>query len=276
MIDKEHPLPVTKQAKLLGLARSTVYYRPVPTSSTELAIMAAMDEIHTKRPFYGIRRIRNELLKRGFQIGRRRVAALMRTMGITAIYPKPKTSQPHPGHKVYPYLLRGREITRAGEVWAADVTYLPMARGFCYLVAVMDWASRRVLSWRLSNTLDASFCIEALEEALERFGPPEIFNTDQGSQFTSEGFTSVLAAHGVAISMDGRGRWMDNVFIERLWRSVKYEEVYLKGYESIPEARTALAAYFEFYNMERGHQGLGERTPDQVYWDTLRTDKAAA
>ncbi|MDT8434759.1 MAG: IS3 family transposase, partial [Anaerosomatales bacterium] len=183
---------------------------------------------------------------------------------------------PHPGHKVYPYLLRGLEIREAGHVWASDITYLPMARGFCYLVAIMDWASRRVLAWRLSNTLDASFCIDALEEALDRYGPPEIFNTDQGSQFTSGGFTSVLAAHGVAISMDGRGRWMDNVFIERLWRSVKYEEMYLKGYESIPEARRELAAYFEFYNMERGHQGLGDRTPDQVYWDTLRTEKTAA
>lgn len=276
MIDKDHPLPVTRQTGLLGIARSTAYYRPVPMSSTELAIMAAMDEIHTKWPFYGIRKIRNELRKRGFETGRQHVATLMRKMGIAAIYPKRRLSVPHPGHKVYPYLLRGLDITTAGHVWCADITYLPMARGFCYLVAVMDWASRRVLSWRLSNTLDADFCVEALEEALCRFGPPEIFNTDQGSQFTSEGFTGLLAAHGVAISMDGRGRWMDNVFIERLWRSVKYEEVYLKGYESIPEARRELAAYFEFYNKERSHQGLGDRTPDEVYWSTLRTDKAAA
>jgi putative transposase len=243
---------------------------------SELVIMAAMDEIHMKRPFYGIRRIRGELVKRGFAVGRQHVATLMRTMGIEAIAPKRKTSQSHPGHKVYPYLLRGLDITRAGHVWCADVTYLPMARGFCYLVAVMDWASRRVLSWRVSNTLDAGFCIEALEEALDRFGAPEIFNTDQGSQFTSEGFTSLLLEHGVAVSMDGRGRWMDNVFIERLWRSVKYEEVYLKGYDSIPEARRELAAYFEFYNKERRHQGLGDRTPDEVYSSTLRTDKAAA
>jgi putative transposase len=276
MIEKDHPLPVTHQARLLDLSRSSVYYNPVPMPLSELVIMAAMDEIHMKRPFYGIRRIRGELVKRGFAVGRQHVATLMRTMGIEAIAPKRKTSQSHPGHKVYPYLLRGLDITRAGHVWCADVTYLPMARGFCYLVAVMDWASRRVLSWRVSNTLDAGFCIEALEEALDRFGAPEIFNTDQGSQFTSEGFTSLLLEHGVAVSMDGRGRWMDNVFIERLWRSVKYEEVYLKGYDSIPEARRELAAYFEFYNKERRHQGLGDRTPDEVYSSTLRTDKAAA
>lgn len=243
MIDKGHPLPVTRQARLLDLSRSSVYYRPIPMSSGELAVMAAIDEIHTKLPFYGIRRIRGELLGRGFDIGRQHVATLMRRMGIEAIYPKHRLSSPHPGHKIYPYLLRGLDITAAGHVWCTDITYLPMARGFCYLTAIMDWASRRVLSWRISNTLDASFCIDALEEALERYGAPEIFNTDQGSQFTSEGFTSVLTARGVAISMDGCGRWMDNVFIERLWRSVKYEEVYLKGYESIPEARRELAAY---------------------------------
>lgn len=276
MIDRDHSLPVTRQAHLLDLSRSSVYYRPIPMSSSELALMAAIDEIHTKLPFYGIRRIRGELLGRGFDVGRQHVATLMRRMGIEAIYPKRRLSLPHPGHKVYPYLLRGLEITAAGHVWCADITYLPMARGFCYLVAIMDWASRRVLSWRLSNTLDASFCIDALEEALERYGAPEIFNTDQGSQFTSEGFTGMLASHGVAISMDGRGRWMDNVFIERLWRSVKYEEVYLKGYDSIPEARHELAAYFDFYNMRRRHQGLQDKTPDHVYWSTLRTERTAA
>jgi putative transposase len=197
-------------------------------------------------------------------------------MGIQALAPKRRTTKPHPGHRIYPYLLRGRKITRAGEVWCADVTYLPMARGFCYLVAVMDWASRRVLSWRLSSTLDASFCVEALEEALRRYDPPEGFNTDQGAQFTSEGFTGLLDAHGIAISMDGRGRWMDNVFIERLWRSVKYEEVYLKAYESIPEARRELAAYFDLYNLRRRHQGLEDRTPDEVYWSTLRKQEQAA
>ena len=276
MIDRTHPLPVTHQARLLDLSRSSVYYEPVPTSESDLAIMAAMDDIHMKLPFYGIRRIRGELADRGFDVGRQHVATLMRAMGIAAIAPKRKTSIPHPGHKIYPYLLRGLDITAAGHVWCADITYLPMARGFCYLVAVMDWASRRVLAWRVSNTLDADFCVDALEEALERYGIPEIFNTDQGSQFTCEGFTGLLALRGVRISMDGRGRWMDNVFIERLWRSVKYEEVYLKGYESIPEARRELATYFDFYNLRRRHQGLGDRTPDQVYWSILQTERTAA
>lgn len=276
MIDKTHPLPVTRQARVLELSRSSVYYEPVPMSSPELALMAAIDELHTKLPFYGIRRIRGELLDAGFLVGRQHVATLMRTMGIEAIHPKRRLSVPHPGHKIYPYLLRGVDITAAGHGWCTDITYLPMARGFCYLVAIMDWASRRVLSWRLSNTLDASFCIEALEEALERYEAPDIFNTDQGSQFTSEGFMGVLLSHGISISMDGRGRWMDNVFIERLWRSVKYEEVYLKAYESISEARRELGAYFDFYNMRRRHQGLKDQTPDQVYWSTLRTGQTAA
>ena len=264
MIDRGHPLPITRQARLLGLARSSVYYEPVATSEADLGLMAAIDEIHTELPFYGARRIRNELRDRGFVVGRGHVATLMRTMGITAIAPRRRLSRPAPGHTVYPYLLRGLEITEAGHVWSADITYLPLARGFCYLAAVMDWASRRVLAWRLSNTLDASFCVEALEEALERYEAPQIFNTDQGSQFTCEDFTSVLRDHGVAISMDGRGRWLDNVFIERLWRSVKHEEVYLKAYEGLTEARTELAAYFDFYNHRRRHQGLSDRTPDEV------------
>ena len=276
MIDRTHPLPVTRQARVLELSRSSVYYEPVPVSAPDLALMAAIDGIHTELPFYGIRRIRGELADRGFTVGRQHVATLMRTMGIEAIHPKRRLSVPHPGHRIYPYLLRGLDITAAGRVWCTDITYLPMARGFCYLVAIMDWASRRVLSWRLSNTLDVSFCIEALEEALEHYGAPEIFNTDQGSQFTSEGFTGVLLSHGISISMDGRGRWMDNVFIERLWRSVKYEEVYLKAYESIREARRELGAYFDFYNHRRRHQGLGDQTPDQVYWSTLRTGQTAA
>ena len=275
MIDKAHPLSISRQARLLGLARSSVYYRPVATDERDLALMAAIDEIHTELPFYGIRRIRGELRAHGFAIGRTHLAALMRRMGITAIAPKRRTSKPAPGHRIYPYLLRGLEISEAGHVWCADVTYLPMRKGFCYLTAVMDWASRRVLSWRLSNTLDAGFCVEALAEALERYDAPEIFNTDQGSQFTCEGFTSVLADHGVAISMDGRGRWLDNVFIERLWRSVKHEEVYLKAYENLVEARRELAAYFDFYNRRRRHQGLADRTPDEVYWSTLRTQAAA-
>jgi len=276
MIDVAHPLPVTRQTRLLGLARSSAYYRPAPGSERDLALMAAIDEIHTELPFYGARRIRGELLGRGFVVGRGHVATLMRRMGITAIAPKRRTSKPAPGHKIYPYLLRGLEISEAGHVWSTDITYLPLARGFCYLTAVMDWASRRVLSWRLSNTLDAGFCIEALEEALARYDAPQIFNTDQGSQFTSEGFTSVLTGHGVQISMDGRGRWLDNVYIERLWRSVKHEEVYLKAYENLTEARRELTAYFDFYNHRRRHQGLSDRTPDEVYWSTLRRQATAA
>ena len=275
MIDRGHPLPIARQARLLGLSRSSIYYRPAATGERDLALMVAIDEVHTELPFYGIRRIRGELLGRGFVVGRGHVATLMRRMGITAIYPKRRTSKPAPGHKIYPYLLRGLEIREAGHVWSTDITYLPLARGFCYLTAIMDWASRRVLAWRLSNTLDASFCIEALEEALRRYDAPEVFNTDQGSQFTCEGFTSVLADHGVAISMDGRGRWLDNVFIERLWRSVKHEEVYLKAYENLTEARRELAAYFDFYNRRRRHQGLADRTPDEVYWSTLHRQAAA-
>jgi putative transposase len=276
VIDKMHPLPVRRQARLLDLSRSSLYYQPVGVNDADLLLMAAIDDLHLKFPFYGARRIKDELRDQGFEIGRDHVCTLMRKMDMVALYPKRKLSDPHPGHKIYPYLLRGRDITRAGEVWCADVTYLPMRRGFAYLVAIMDWASRRVLSFRLSNTLDASFCTQALEEALGRYGVPEIMNTDQGSQFTSEGFTSLLHARGVKISMDGRGRWMDNVFVERLWRSVKYEEVYLKGYENIPEARRELAAYFDFYNHRRRHQGLDGRTPDEVYWSTLRKHEQAA
>jgi putative transposase len=277
MITREASLPITRQARLLGLARSSVYYQPhVASAERDLALMAAIDEIHTELPFYGARKIKGELIDRGFVVGRDHVSTLMRRMGITAIAPHRRLSKPAPGHKIYPYLLRGIDITEAGHVWATDVTYIPMRKGFCYLTAIMDWASRRVLSWRLSNTLDASFCIEALEEALERYDAPLIFNTDQGSQFTCEGFTGVLRNHGVQISMDGRGRWMDNVFIERLWRSVKYEDVYLKAYENLVEARRGLGAYFHFYNHRRRHQGLGDATPDQVYWNTLRTQQAAA
>jgi len=276
MIDSTHPLSLTKQASLLDLSRSSLYYEPVGTSEADLLLMAAMDELHLEFPFYGSRRLLDELFDQGFTVGRDHVRTLMRTMGMMVLYPKKKLSEPHPGHKIYPYLLRDLDITRAGQVWCTDVTYLPMARGFAYLVAIMDWASRKVLSFRLSNTLDASFCIEALEEALDRHGAPEIMNTDQGSQFTSEGFTSLLQAHEVKISMDGRGRWLDNVFIERLWRSVKYEEVYLKAYETLPEARRELAAYFDFYNTRRRHQGLEGRTPDEVYWSTLLAEQTAA
>jgi putative transposase len=246
MIDREHELPLTRQSEILELSRSSLYYKAVPVNPRDLEIMKLIDEIHLKYPFMGSRSIRDELRDRGYEIGRDHVRTLMRKMGIEAIYRKPRLSKPHPGHRIYPYLLRGMEINRANQVWAADITYLPMARGFCYLVAIMDWASRRVLAWRLSNTLDASFCIEALEEAIMRYGTPEIFNSDQGSQFTSDAFTGILDANRIKISMDGRGRWMDNIMIERLWKSVKYEDVYLKAYDSIPDARKGLKTYFEY------------------------------
>ena len=276
MIDREHVLPLTQQCQILSLSRSSLYYQAMPVSLRALELMRIIDEVHLKYPFYGSRRIRDELRDSGYDIGRGHVSTLMRKMGIEALYQKPRLSKPHPGHKIYPYLLRGVEVTRANHVWAADITYIPMARGFCYLVAIMDWASRRVLAWRLSNTLDASFCLEALEEAIHRFGAPEIFNTDQGSQFTSEDFTGILSTYGISISMDGRGRWIDNVFVERLWRSVKYEDVYLKAYDSIAAARQGLGMYFDFYNRLRRHQSLDNKTPDEVYWTTLPKQQVAA
>jgi putative transposase len=275
MISKEHMLPLTRQSQILELSRSSLYYEAVAISSRDLELMRLIDEIHLNHPYMGSRSIRDQLQDMGHQVGREHVGTLMKKIGIAALYPKPKLSKPHPDHKVYPYLLRGLEISRANHVWATDITYLPMAKGFCYLVAIMDWASRRVLAWRLSNTLDVSFCTEALEEAIMRYGIPEIFNSDQGSQFTSEKFTGILNTHGISISMDGRGRWMDNVFVERLWRSVKYEDVYLKAYESIAEARRGLREYFEFYNSRRRHKGLDRRTPDGVYWSTLPQKQAA-
>ena len=275
MIDREHKLPLSRQSKILELSRSSLYYKAVPVNPRDLEIMKLIDGIHLKYPFYGSRSIRDELQEQGYKIGRKHVRTLMKKMGIEALYRKPRLSKPHPGHKVYPYLLRGVEITRANQVWATDITYVPMAKGFCYLVAIMDWASRRVLAWRLSNTLDVSFCTEALEEAIMRYGIPEIFNSDQGSQFTSEAFTGILNANGIKISMDGRGRWMDNVFVERLWRSVKYEDVYLKAYDSIPATREGLKTYFKFYNSRRRHKSLDRRTPDIVYWSTLPQKQAA-
>ena len=276
MIDRKHRVSVSRQCQILDLSRSSLYYQEVPVSERDLQLMRLIDESHMNIPFYGSRRIRNELRDRGYEVGREHVSTLMRKMGIEALYRKPRLSDPHPGHKIYPYLLRDKEITSANHAWATDITYIPMAKGFCYLVAIMDWASRRVLAWRLSNTLDTSFCVAALEEAIVRFGVPEIFNTDQGSQFTSEAFTGVLSAHGISISMDGKGRWQDNVFVERLWRSVKYEEIYLKAYGSLAEARRELRAYFEFYNHRRRHQGLDDRTPDEVYWTTLPQRRIAA
>jgi len=275
MIGRDHMLALTRQSEIFELSRSSLYYKAVPFNVRDLELMRLIDEIHLKYPFYGSRRIRDELQDQGYNIGRGHVSTLMKKMGIEALYRKPRLSKPHPGHKIYPYLLRGMAITRANQVWAADITYLPMAKGFCYLVAIMDWASRRVLAWRLSNTLDVSFCTEALEEAIMRYGIPEIFNTDQGSQFTSGAFTEILNANSIRISMDGRGRWLDNVFVERLWRSVKYEDVYLKAYDSIPAAREGLTTYFEFYNCRRRHQSLDRKTPDNVYWSTLPQKQAA-
>jgi putative transposase len=271
MVDRKDPLPVTRQCELLALPRSTFYHVAEPVSEEELELMRLIDRCHLEHPYYGSRRIRDWLEDEGYRVNRKRIQRLMRTMGLVALYPKRNLSLANQAHKVYPYLIRGLAINRPNQVWATDITYIPMARGFVYLVAIMDWFSRRVLSWRVSNTLDTSFCIEALEEAVENYGAPEIFNTDQGSQFTSEEFTGVLKQHGIQISMDGKGRWVDNVFVERLWRSVKYEDVYLKAYESIGDARDSLGRYFAFYNSKRRHQSLDRKTPDSVYYqDAVR------
>ena len=266
-IHTTHQLSKSRRCELLGVARSTAYYRPESVSEEDLSLMRLIDEIHLRLPFYGSRRVRDELENDDHTVNRKRVQRLMRQMGLRALYPRQRTSQPGQGHKIYPYLLRDLPITHVNHVWATDICYIPMAKGFMYLVAIMDWHSRRVLSWRVSNTLDTDFCIEALEEAVQRFGTPEIFNTDQGSQFTSEAFTGVLRGHGIDISMDGKGRWVDNVFVERLWRSVKYEDVYLRAYETPTELRAGLARYFSFYNTRRRHSALDRRTPDAVYFD---------
>ncbi|GJL83408.1 MAG: transposase [marine bacterium B5-7] len=266
MVERTDPLPVTRQCKLLGLPRSTFYHVPEPVSDRDLELMSLIDRCHLKHPYYGSRRIRDWLEDNGQRVNRKKIRRLMRTMGLAALYPKRNLSLANQAHKVYPYLLKGIVIDCPNQVWATDITFIPMARGFVYLVAIMDWYSRRVLSWRVSNTLDAGFCIDALKEAIERHGAPEIFNTDQGSQFTSEDFTGVLKKHHIRISMDGKGRWIDNVFVERLWRSVKYEEVYIKAYDNMGEARRSLGKYFNFYNSERRHQSLDRRTPDSVYY----------
>jgi putative transposase len=274
-MDYTHRLPITRQAQLLGLSRSSVYYRAVPTTDLDLRTMRRIDELHLELPFAGARMLRDMLVLEGWQIGRKHVTTLMRRMGIEAIYRRKNTSRAHPEHAVFPYLLRRLIIDRPNQVWAADVTYIPMARGFVYLVAVIDWFTRKVLSWRLSNTLTADFCVDALREALTRFGRPEIFNTDQGAQFTSAEFIATLKAHEVRISMDGRGRWRDNVFVERLWRSVKYEEVYLHAYNTVSEARSGLARYIQFFNTRRPHTALDRRTPDAVYFDAMPLAAAA-
>jgi putative transposase len=267
MIDKKHDLPITRQAKALGISRGGVYYQPRPVSASDLTIMRRIDKLHLDYPFAGSRMLRDLLAFEGFKVGRLHVATLMKRMAIEAIYRKPATSKPTPGHKIYPYLLRKLQIDRPNQVWATDITYIPMARGFAYLSAVVDWFSRRVLSHRVSITMEADFCIEALEEALAKHGRPEIFNTDQGSQFTSAEFTGVLLKSGIAISMDGKGSWRDNVFVERLWRSVKYEEVYLRAYDTVSEARTSIGSYLDFYNSGRPHSSLDRQTPDQAYFN---------
>jgi putative transposase len=275
MIDRTHDLPITRQAEVLTVSRGSVYYLPRPVSETDLAIMRRLDRLHLEHPFAGSRMLRGLLAAEGCKIGRRHVRTLMRRMGIEALYRRPRTTKPEPGHKIYPYLLRGMEITRSNQVWAMDITYIPMARGFVYLAVVLDWFSRRVLSWRLSITLDASFCVEALEDALARHGKPEIFNTDQGSQFTGAAFTGALAERGITISMDGKGAWRDNVFVERLWRTIKYEEVYLRAYESVADARRSIGRYLDFYNTRRPHQSLDGATPDQAYFTKLLLREAA-
>lgn len=276
MIDRNHDLPVSRQARELGISRGSVYYRPRPTSSDDLALMRRIDKLHLEYPFAGARMLSDLLAGEGIRVGRLHVSTLMKRMGIEAIYRKPNTSKPAPGHKVYPYLLRRLAVTRPNQVWAMDITYIPMARGFVYLAAVVDWFSRRVLSWRLSISMDVGFCIEAVEEALGRYGSPEIFNTDQGSQFTSMAFTGLLRENGIAISMDGRGSWRDNVFVERLWRSIKYEEVYLHAYDTVSDARASIGRYLAFYNGRRPHSSLDRKTPDTAYFNALMPIPAAA
>ena len=275
MIDGDHGLSVAKQAKALGISRGSVYYSPRAVSPADLAIMRRMDELHLDFPFAGSRMLRDLLNREGIEVGRRHVTTLMKRMGIAALYRKPNTSKPAAGHKIYPYLLRGVAVNRPDQVWAMDFTYVPMARGFVYLAAVVDWYSRRVLAWRLSITMEAAFCVEALEEALARHGKPGVFNTDQGLQFTGGDFTGVLLKAGVAISMDGRGAWRDNVFVERLWRSIKYEEVYLRAYDTVGEARASIGRYLTFYNGQRPHSSLDRKTPDEAYFDRLPQTAAA-
>jgi len=265
-LDRDHgAVSIRRQCTLLSIARSGVYRIPRPANDDDLALMQAIDKLFTALPFLGSRRMAIMLREEDWSVNRKRVQRLMRKMGIEALGPKPRTTKPAPGHKIFPYLLRNMTIDRPNQVWAADITYIPIGRGFLYLVAIMDWASRAVLAWRLSNTMDVSFCVSALDEALARFGTPEIFNTDQGSQFTSAAFTGTLTKAGIKISMDGRGRWMDNVFIERLWRSLKYEDIYLKGYADGREARAGIASWIGFYNSRRPHQALGYRTPMAVW-----------
>ena len=275
MIDDGHDLPILRQAQLLELSRSAVYYRPQPTSTADLALMRRIDELHLEHPFAGARMLRDLLHQDGYAVGRKHVATLMRRMGIEALYRKANTSRRHPEHRIYPYRLRGLTIDRPNQVWAMDITYLPMARGFVYLAVVLDWATRRILAWQLSNTLTADFCVEALDEAITRYGVPEIMNTDQGSQFTGSEFIGTLERHRIAISMDGTGCWRDNVFVERLWKTIKYEEVYLHAYDTVSAARESLTRYVSFYNARRPHAALDRQTPDAAYFNRLPLAAAA-
>ena len=275
MINPEHKLSLTKQASALGISRGSVYYLPRPVSDRDQALMKRIDRLHLEFPFAGARMLRDMLRLEGLKAGRKHVATLMRQMGIEALYRQPRTTKRHPQHQVYPYLLRGLPITRANQVWPMDITYIPMKRGFVYLTAVMDWYSRRALSHRISITMDTSFCLDALEEAIAKYGKPEIMNTDQGSQFTSQAFTQYLKDSSIRISMDGKGAWRDNVFVKRLWKSVKYEHVYLHAYESTSEAKSKIGHYFEFYNQRRPHSNLDRITPDQFYFNSLTSTEAA-
>ena len=276
MIAPQSQLSISRQAGVLGISRGSVYYQPRPASDADLKLMHRIDKLHMELPFAGSRMLQGLLMQEGFKVGRLHVATLMKRMGIMALYRKPNTSKPAPGHKIYPYLLRHLPVTRANQVWAMDITYIPMARGFVYLAAVVDWFTRRILAWRVSITLETDFCIEAVQEALDRHGAPEIFNTDQGSQFTSTEFIKVLAGREIKISMDGKGAWRDNVFVERLWRTIKYEEVYLRAYANVPEARTSIGRYIGFYNSRRPHSSLDGKTPDQAYFNLLTPIVAAA
>jgi putative transposase len=275
MIDRSHALSITRQARAAGISRGSVYYLPRPIGDADLALMRRIDALHLERPFAGARMLRDLLALDGVTVGRKHVGTLMRRMGIEALYRKPNTSRRNGKDAIYPYLLRTLKVERPNQVWAMDITYIPMAKGFVYLAAVIDWFSRRVLSWHVSISMETSFCIDAVEEALHRYGKPEIFNTDQGSQFTSEAFTGLLKAHDIAISMDGKGCWRDNVFVERLWKSIKYEEVYLHAYDSVSQAKASLGKYIAFYNTRRPHSSLARQTPDQVYFKPLPLPKAA-
>jgi putative transposase len=275
MIDAEHALPITRQAELLELSRASVYYLPRATPQADLTLMRRIDELHLNHPFAGTRMLRDLLRLEGFSVGRKHVATLMKKMGIEALYRRPNTSRRHPAHPIYPYLLRERVIEQPNEAWAMDITYIPMSRGFVYLAAVLDWASRKILAWRVSISMSTDFCVEAVEEAMAKYGKPAIFNTDQGSQFTSAEFTSLLMQNGIAISMDGKGAWRDNVFVERLWKTIKYEEVYLHAYDTVAAAKAGLARYIDFYNRRRPHRALDGATPDVVYFDSLPMPLAA-